>query len=151
MKSKDKNYEEDYENELVEEDFHFETEWAVQEWGIKNNLRLFGIGVSFSMNDKPQAKAFFTDTSFKSMIIMALDIRKTRGKVTVSKSKRKAVKWPIKFARTNFQSDFIDPVGPLYWVLVDRGLILPFKSTLKAKEWSALPFEDMSGMKPIAL
>jgi len=138
----------DYENELVEEDLHYETEWALQEWGIKNNLRLFGVEVSFSIDDKPQAKAFFTDTGFKSVMILYFEIKKIRGKVTVSRSKDKGTKWPIKFARTrNFQNESIDPINPLYWVLVGRGIILPFKSSLKQKDWDALPFVDMTGIK----
>jgi hypothetical protein len=169
-------------HKLIEEDFHrgsevySETELAVQEWGIKNNLRLFGIHVNewgcpekeskIKPEDKeayenrpakdgsiiimrPMAKAFFTDTGFKNMIIIFFDIKKTGEKVTVSKSKaiRKGIKWPIKFARTNWESENVEPVIPLYWVLVDRGIILPFKSQLKKKEWAALPFEDMSGIK----
>jgi hypothetical protein len=35
----------------------------------------------------------------------------------------------------------------LYNVLVFRGLILPFQSVLKQKEWAALPFEDDKGIK----
>jgi hypothetical protein len=144
--------------EMTEDEYcklYFETVLAVQEWGTKNNLRLFGIEVA-EVNDpvangnlelRPQAKAIFTDTGFKSMIIRAFDTKETGGKVAVSKSKRKAIKWPIKFARTKWESQRIDPVSPLYRVLVDRGIILPFRSTLKVKEWVALPFEDMSGIK----
>jgi len=137
---------------------HYETELAVQEWGLKNNLRLFGITVAeyggpgkvskpvknHELNLKPMAKAYFTDTGFKNMVIMFFDIKETGGKVTVSPEKgKKGVKWPIKVARTKgFENDHIDPVGPLYCVLVGWGIILPFRSTLKQKEWAALPFED---------
>jgi hypothetical protein len=144
--------------EMTEDEYfklYFETVLAVQEWGTKNNLRLFGIDVAEVIDPvangnlelRPMARGFFTDTNFKSMIIMTFGIKETGGKVTVSKSKCKAIKWPIKFARTKWESHRIDPVGPLYRVLVDRGIILPFRSTLKVKEWVALPFEDMSGIK----
>jgi hypothetical protein len=117
-------------------------------------MRLFGItvaeygepGKSYETM-KPRAKAYFTDTGFKSMMIIFFDIKETGGKVTVSRSKFKGTKWPIKFARTKYESHRIDPAGPLYWVLINRGIILPFRSTLKVKEWVALPFEDMSGIK----
>jgi hypothetical protein len=39
----------------------------------------------------------------------------------------------------------------LYEVLLNRKIILPFQSTLKNKEWAALPFEDGGGIKPTAL
>jgi len=100
------------------------------------------------------AKAYFTEPNFKSMIILFFDIKDIRekdGKVTVTRSKlgvyKDGYKWPIKFARTKWESDHVEAVGPLYWVLVDREIILPFKSMLKKKEWLALPFEDMSGIK----
>ena len=135
---------------------YYETVLAVQEWGVKNEMRLFGITIAEygepgkTSELKPRAKAYFADTGVKNMMIIFFDIKETGGKVTVSKSKAmgKGTKWPIKIARTkNFQSDSIDTVAPLYWVLLDRGIILPFKSTLKTKEWAALPFEDMSGIK----
>jgi hypothetical protein len=133
---------------------------AVQEWGLKNNLRLFGIDI-FD-DESPEdcneliyvAKAYFTEPNFKSMIILFFDVKDIRekdGKVTVARSKlgpfKDGYKWPIKFARTKWGSDHVDPIGPLYWVLIDREIILPFKSMLKKKEWDALPFEDMSGIK----
>jgi hypothetical protein len=131
---------------------------AVQEWGLKNNLRLFGIDIfdvesPMDCNERiDMAKAYFTDTVFKSMIILFFDTNEKNGKVTVTRSKiglyKNGYKWPIKFARTKeFESDHIDPIGPLYWVLVDREIILPFKSMLKKREWLTLPFEDMPGIK----
>ena len=138
----------------------FEVELAVQEWGNKNDLRLFGIVVAEWAQGKeelkPGAKAYFIDPGYKTMTILHFDIKEKDGKVTVTRPKSKALcmgfKYPIKFARTReFGSTAsgkrIDPVGPLYWVLVDRGIILPFRSTLKAKEWAALPFEDGKGIK----
>jgi len=57
--------------------------------------------------------------------------------------------YPIRFARTkDFDNHLIVPVYPLYDVLVLRGLILPFQSVMKQKEWAALPFEDGGGIKP---
>ena len=87
---------------------YYETELAVQEWGIKEGLRLFGIKIADFIDpvingdkkSRPQAKAYFADASFKNMITMGFDIKSTGGKVTVLRSKRKAIKWPIKFART---------------------------------------------------
>jgi hypothetical protein len=131
--------------------------FAIQEWGIKNNLRLFGItiaeyGVPGNKSEpRPRAKAYFADTGFKSMIIISFDLKQNikSGKVIISESRAigKRIKWPIKFARTKWESHNVDPVCPLYWVLVERRIILPFRSTLKVKEWVALPFEDMSGIK----
>ena len=136
----------------------FETEFAVQEWGIKNEMRLFGITIAeygkTESKMKPRAKAYFTDTEFKNMMIIYFDIKETGNKVTVSKSKDmgNGTKWPIKVTRTkSFTNDNIDPVCPLYWVLIDREIILPFKSTMKNKAWQALPFEDSSDIKPINL
>ena len=132
-----------------------EIRFAVQEWGIKNEMRLFGIDI-YEVEDPTDcnktidiAKAYFIDTGFKSMMIIFFDTKEKGGKVTVSKSKviKRGFKWPIKFARTKWESDNVDPIGPLYWVLVDREIIHPFKSMLKKKEWAALPFEDMSGIK----
>ena len=133
-----------------------ETELTVQEWGIKEGLRLFGITIADYKEPengklKPMAKAYFTDTGFKTMTLIYFDVKEKGGKVTVSRSKAmgKNTKWPIKFARTkNFESDFIDPICPLYYVLVDRKIILPFKGVIKQKEWAALPFEDGEGIKP---
>jgi hypothetical protein len=51
----------------------------------------------------------------------------------------------------NFITKNILPVDPLYEVLVSRGIILPFQSVMKQKDWQALPFEDGSGIKPVAL
>jgi hypothetical protein len=133
---------------------YYETGLAVQEWGIKNGMRLFGITIADygepvkKSELKPRAKAYFADTGFKSMMIISFDIKEIRGKVTVTRSKWKGVKWPIKFTRTKWESHKADPVGPLYWVLVDRKIILPFRSTMKVKEWAALPFEDDKGIKP---
>ena len=82
-------------------------------------------------------------------------IRETDGKVTITRPKwwtsYKDTKWPIKIMRTKHfvNNGLIDAIGTLYWVLVDREIILPFKSMMKKKDWLALPFEDDSGIKPI--
>jgi hypothetical protein len=136
----------------------FEIELAVQEWGIKNNLRLFGVFIANmdfhgyggpAENVALRAKGFFIDPDYKTMELHIFDIKEKSGIVTIAKTKRlNGFRWPIKITRTKeFENDHIDPVGPLYWVLVDRKIILPFKSTMKQKEWAALPFEDMSGIK----
>ena len=141
-----------------------EITFAVQEWCIKNKVRLFGITVSeygprgnsngkslkIPCELKPMAKTYFVDAEFKNMIITFFHIKETDGKITVSKEKG-AIKWPIKFARTKWESHRVDPVDPLYSVLINRGIILPFKSTMKVKDWIALPFEDMSGIKSTEL
>jgi hypothetical protein len=147
------------EQEEKECKYLWETELAVQEWGNKNDLKFFGIVVAEWAQGKeelkPGAKAYFIDPGYKTMTILHFDIKEKDGKVTVSRPKSKAFsrgyKWPIKFARTReFGSTAsgkrIDPVSPLYWVLVDRGIILPFRNVMK-RGWGALPFEDMGDMK----
>ena len=136
----------------------YETEFAIQEWGIKNGLRLFGTlidNMNFHGVGGPaekvalRAKAIFTDTAFKTMELHILDIKKNAGKISIRKTpKLPSFKYPIKFARTKeFDSRLIIPAYPLYQVLIDRGIILPFQSKMKNKEWGALPFEDMGDMK----
>jgi hypothetical protein len=133
---------------------------GVQEWGIKNVMRLFGITINeYGEPDKnsrykPRAKAFFTDTHFKNMTIIFFELKQSKSfKVSVLESNvmGKRTQWPIKFARIkNFANDHIDPVYPLCGFLVEQGIILPFKSQLKKKEWDALPFEDAKGLKQTA-
>jgi hypothetical protein len=138
-----------------------EVSFAVQEWGVKNNLRLFGImtgNMDFGFTGPEsivafRAKGYFVDPAFKAMELHVFDIKEKSGIVTVVKMKGKegtlkGLRNPIKYTRTkDFQTDYIAPIDPLYWVLVDRKIILPFKSQLKAKEWAALPFEDDNGIK----
>ena len=150
----------DFSDEVLRAD---KIQYAAQEWGIENNLRLFGVTVGdmdFHGVGGPaervafRAKAYFTDPAFKVVELHIFDVKKKNGIVTVSKMKAKQNKalfgfrWPIGFARTrDFQNDVIIPTDPLYDVLVSRGLILPFRSRLKYKEWQALPFEDRGDMK----
>jgi hypothetical protein len=141
-------------------------EYALQEWGIKNNLRLFGYftgNMDFHGVGGPaekialRAKGFFIDTAFKFMELHIFDIKEKDNSVTVTKTKQakgflKVYRYPIKFARTrNFDNKMIVPVTPLYDVLIGNNIILPFQSVLKNKEWSALPFEDGKGLKPTAI
>jgi hypothetical protein len=51
----------------------------------------------------------------------------------------------------NFITEKITPVDPLYEVLWSRKIIFPFQSTMKDKDWAALPFEDAKGIKPTAI
>ena len=133
----------------------YEAILAVQEWGYKNDLRLFGITLSPMNEDEAgymqeYARAYFIDPKYKNMTFIRFDIKVASGnKALISKSKEPpGFKYPIRFARTrNFKNDYITPVSPLYWVLVDRGIILPFRSVMR-KGWRALPFEDMGDMKP---
>ena len=144
---------------------HFEAVLATQEWGIKNGLRLFG----YDLNDYiptpntelriPVVKGYFIDTGYKSMTIAHFILKEIKGKITVTLARieqitpHKNVKttrviWPIKFARTReFISKNICPVDPLYKVLVNRGIILPFQGMMKTKDRQALPFEDFKGLK----
>ena len=134
----------------------FEMGYFAQEWGNKNNLRLFGIIIGvmdFHGRGGPaeknvlRVKGIFIDPAFKSMELHVFDIKENSGDVTKTK-KLKGFKWPIKFARTKeFDNLCIIPVYPLYQVLVDRGIILPFQNCIKKKEWAALPFEDKGNMK----
>jgi len=147
-------------NALTAEDvynrLYAETVFDIQEWGIKNELRLFGISIADYVEPlgdgkftepKPEAKTLFTDLSFENMLIFYFDIKETSGKLVVSISKV-VCKWPIKFARTKiFENKHFIPVGPIYNVLVEKGIILPFKGTIKRKDWKALPFEDMGDIK----
>jgi hypothetical protein len=135
-----------------------ETILAAQEWGIKNGLRLFGIMIGNmdfhgygcpAENVALRAKGDFTDPAFKTIELHIFDIKEKSGVVSIIKTKRlPGFRWPIKFARTKeFESRGITPIPPLYQVLVGRGIILPFQSQLKNKEWAALPFEDDKSIK----
>lgn len=135
---------------------------AVQEWGIKNDIRLFGVmigNMDFHGHGVPaenvsfRVKGYFVGQDFKTMEYHVFDIKEKSGIVTIAKMKGgkgilKGFRWPIKYARTKeFNTEFLVSICPLYWVLVERGIILPFKSEMKKKEWEALPFEDDSGIK----
>jgi hypothetical protein len=145
-----------------------EIELAIQEWGIKEGLRLFAY-------DWPQTKlktellgprGYFIDTGYKTLSMIYLISKETKDKISLAKAtanqlsrlddieKPTSLKWPIKIMRTkNFITKAITPftVNPLYEVLVSRGISLPFKGTLKQKDWQALPFEDDKGLKPVAI
>ena len=133
---------------------------ALTEWGIKNNLRLFGIKY-FEMVEpgkattKPYICGYFTDPGFKSMTMLYFDaIEKTNGKISVFRARGKmgkGFKYPMKFTRTkNFASSLTAPVNPFYTSLLNRKIILPFEGTMEKKDWLALPFEDGAKIKPVS-
>ena len=130
-------------------DIDHEVELALFEWGLKKELRLFatvtGI-MSFSFPDEEaeeqlRVKGYFTDTSFKTLVMYVFDIDEKTKTIELAKEDGN-LRWPIGYARTKeFQDDNLYPVGPLYNVLVDRGIILPFSITFDdEKEWELLPF-----------
>ena len=109
--------------------------------GHKNGYRLFGFDYGF-VGKTPET-------------MIPFDLKIKGEKVSIARRKGENGKdvgcsFPIRFARTkNFNNRRLIPVYPLYDVLVFRGLILPFQSVLKQKEWAALPFEDGEEIKPI--
>ncbi|MDR0476045.1 MAG: hypothetical protein LBH43_20560 [Treponema sp.] len=152
-------------NFFAVEEYGHEIELAAQEWGIKEGLRLFGF-TSFEAVPKPGVETlmmigYFIDTAFKNMTKLYFTVKEKKGKIAVVRAKAKELnahfdkgwatdfKWPIKILRTDsFITKDILPVRPLYQVLLSRGIILPFQSTMKSKDWLALPFEDGSGIEP---
>ena len=126
-----------------------------QEWGIKNGYRLFGYDYGLIGKTPEAMEPFITgvyvDGNSKRMILIHFDLKVKQGKVYITryKGKNSGFSYPIRFARTkNFNNRRIIPVSPLYDVLVLSGVILPFQSVMKNKEWAALPFEDGEGIKP---
>ena len=136
---------------------------AAQEWGIKEGLRLFGYIWRYTVSkagteDTPLVKGYFVDTSYKNVVLAYFVVKENKGKVTLARANSMQIqhvkgnatgfKWPIKITRTKeFITKDITPIYPLYQVLVDRKIILPFQSQMKNKEWAALPFEDKGDMK----
>ena len=150
----------DNEMEMLEKHEN-EIAYFVQEWGIKNGLRLFGYDLHARMDRPakgkahgevvPTARAYFTDTNFKTMHLLYFTVREKSGKVSVTQDKV-GFKYPIKFCKTRyFIPKYAAPVYPVYGLLIDKGIILPFKCTIKNKEWQALPFIDMGNIKPVNL
>jgi hypothetical protein len=138
-----------------------EIAYSVQEWGIKNNLRLFGYDLHPAMDRPakgkahgdvvPTARAYFTDTGFKDFQLLYFSVKEKGGKVSITQDKV-GFKYPIKFCKTHeFISERIAPVDPIYGLLVDKDIILPFQSTMKNKEWQALPFIEIGNIKAINL
>ena len=144
-------------NAVVEAQDGLEAGLAAQEWGVKNGYRLFGFNYGLVGKTPETAIPFidgvYVDGNYKRMVIIRFDLKVKQGKVSITRLKGKngkktGLSYPIRFARTNFDNHRIVPVRPLYDVLVLRGLILPFRSVMKQKEWAALPFEDGEGIKP---
>ena len=131
---------EKHENEII---------YSLQEWGIKNNFRLFGIMLAvmdspakgkMHGNALPRAKALFADTNFKNEYLLFFRVKEKNGKVSIEQD-RVGFKYPIKFSKTeDCITEFFMPVFPVYGLLVDKGIILPFQSMMKKKDWQALPF-----------
>jgi hypothetical protein len=150
------------ENKMFFEEFGHEIELAAQEWGIKEGLRLFGFTGFYSISktaaETPTLRGYFIDPGYKVLTMLYFIPKVTKGKVTLAKAghldkeKPAGYKWPIKIMRTkNYITEKIEPVFPLYEVLLSRKIILPFQSTMKDKEWTRLPFEDAKGIKPTAI
>jgi hypothetical protein len=149
-------------NKMFFEEFGHEIELAAQEWGIEKGLRLFGFtefyGISKAATETPVLRGYFIDPNYKVLTMLYFIPKVTRGKITLAKAghldkeKPAGYKWPIKIMRTKtYITEKIEPVDPLYEVLLSRKIILPFQSTMKDREWAALPFEDAKGIKPTAI
>ena len=134
---------------------------AVQEWGLKENLRLFGIKIA-EMGEPGKgpetmtsiACGYFTDAGIKNKVMVYFDVNERGGKIIITRVKWKVRGYthPMKITRTKvFANENINPVDPLYSVLIERKIILPFRGTIKQKDWLALPFEDSTGIKSVAL
>jgi hypothetical protein len=133
---------------------------ALREWGIKNCYRLFGFDCMEARNSDgsvkkplitPMVKGLFTQARYREMFLIYFNVREKDGKITIIKTKP-TFKYPVKFARTKrFENDNFIPVNPLYDVLVDRNIILPFKSTLTKKARRGLPFEEHPDIHPTAV
>jgi hypothetical protein len=136
----------EYENEI---------DFAVQEWGIKNELRLFGIEVNEYYDPQkkvcvPHAKGVFAGNSLKDLFLMHFDIKKTKEKITILR--KDGFKYPIRILRSRrFITKNLAPVLPFYNVLIGRGIILPFRSQVKGKKRDALPFEDIGEIKAVKI
>jgi hypothetical protein len=155
MKEK-KSYYEEYDND--------EAELAAQEWGIKEGLRLFGVSeFYYSQKDGteiPVLRGYYIDPGYKTLLMIYFTVKETKGKITLAKGvtryegkgKDIGFKYPIKIMRTkNFITKGIIPIWPLFAVLLRKKIILPFQSTMKQKDWQALPFEDDKGLKSTAI
>ena len=137
-----------------------EIAYSLQEWGIKNNMRLFGYDLyamyrpakgKTSGEAVPTARAYLIDTSFKTLYLLYFTVKEKSGKISVTQNKV-GFKWPIKFCKTHeFISKRIIPISPVYGFLIDKGFILPFQSTMKNKDWQALSFIEIGNMKAVNL
>ena len=94
-------------------------------------------------NEKLRVISYFTDTNYKTLEMYVFDIDE-KTKTIKPAEEQGNFKWPIEYARTKeFQEDTnLYPVDPLYSVLVDRGIILPFSIEYEdEREWELLPFD----------
>ena len=154
----DKDYKQ--KQEMLEKNEN-EIAYFLQEWGIKNNQRLIGYDLHAAMDRPakgklhgkavPTARAYFTDTAFKSLRLLYFTVNEKGGNVSVTQDKI-GFKYPIKIMKTSgFGTRRIMPVNPIYNLLIDKKIILPFQSTMKKKDWQALPFIENSNMKAVNL
>ena len=132
-----------------------EIDFALQDWGIKNELQLFGTEINEYYDHQkkvlvPYAKGFFTDNGSKELFIFHFHVKKTGIKISITR--KKGFKYPLKILKSgNLITKNIAPVLPFYNVLIGRGIILPFQSHVKGKKRDALPFEDMGHIEAIKI
>jgi len=141
-------------HEWMDEYLH-EIVFAVQDWGIKKELRLFGIAINeyYDHTKKvlvPHVNGFFTDNGFKNLFLLHFNVKKSGEKITITRTD--GYKYPIRVLRSNrLIIRNIAPVLPFYNVLIGRGIIMPFQSQVKGKRRDALPFEDMADLKAVKI
>jgi hypothetical protein len=129
---------------------------ALQEWGNEKGYRLFGYKLGIEFPKYPARhliEGLFTQKGNREMFLFYFDVKESGEKLSILRAREKdmAFKYPMKFSRMKrFESHFI-PVGPLYDVLVEKGVILPFESTMTKKAWQALTFEPDEDIKPVSL
>jgi hypothetical protein len=145
-----------------------EVELALFEWGLKKRLRLFGTVNEMweeyyededededeELSEQLRVKGIFTDTSYKTLEVYIFDVEEKSKTIELTKDFiGRNQRWSILYARTKeFLDDNLYPVGPLYSVLVDRGIILPFSIKFDdKKEWELLPFEKNADFEPIRI
>jgi hypothetical protein len=130
-------------------------DFALREWGIRNELRLFGIEINeyYDPHKKvliPHGKGLFTGFGSKDFYLMHFNIIKSGERIIVTRTD--GFKYPIRILRTNgLITRNLAPVLPFYNVLIGAGVILPFQSHVKGKKRKELPFEDMGDMETIKM
>jgi hypothetical protein len=137
------------------DEYVFEIEFALQDWGIKNELLLFGTKIYEYYDPQkkvlvPHAQGIFTDNGSKELFILGFNVKRTGKKIIITR--KEGFKYPLKILRSrNLITRDIMPVEPFYNVLIGRGLILPFQSHVKGKKRDVLPFEDMGHIAAIKI
>jgi hypothetical protein len=132
-----------------------EIDFALQNWGNKNELLLFGTEINEYYDHQkkvlvPHAEGFFTDNGYKELFILHFHVKKIGEKINITREQ--GFKYPLKILRSrNLITRNIAPVLPFYNVLIGRGIILPFQSHVKGKKRDALPFEDMERIEAIKI